>query len=108
MTFKQRKVAKHGVVTTLGFPEGQLVTVARVDERTQIISTESPERVDAMVRALSRPPEGRHQALTERLQGKPHAAHPLPRARQEGEADAALSDQDAARFSDTPRARRPF
>ena len=46
MTLKQRKVAKHGVVTTLGFPEGQSVIVARIDERTQLVSTESPERIE--------------------------------------------------------------
>ena len=37
---RKRKAGKNGVVATLGMPEGQIVTVARVDERTELVSLE--------------------------------------------------------------------
>src|ERR1017187_9069640 len=94
---KLRKISKHGVVTTLGFPEGHLVTVARVDERTEIVSMESPERVEEMVALLPRPQKERHSSLMERLQGRSSAPAPLPRIHTEVEPDAPLSDADAHR-----------
>lgn len=106
---KQRKVSKHGVVTTLGFHEGNLVTVARVDERTEIISLESPEKVEEMVALLARPSQkNRHSALMERLQGKSSAPKTFPRRRLEAESDAPLSETDADKFNHRARGRRSF
>ena len=105
---KQRKVSKHGVVTTLGFHEGNLVTVARIDERTEIISLESPEKVEEMVALLTKPPsqKDRHSALMERLQGKSSAPKPLPRRPMEMELDAPLTEADADKCSYRARGRR--
>jgi len=105
---KQRKVSKHGVVTTLGFHEGNLVTVARIDERTEIISLESPEKVEEMVALLVKPssPKERHSALMERLQGKSSAPTPLPRRPMEMEPDAPLTETDADKCSYRARGRR--
>ena len=105
---RKRKVSKHGVVTTLGFPEGQMVTVARVDERTEIISLESPERVAEMVALLTMPHTGRHNALTERLRGQSTAPTTLPRTHQGVESDIPLTEADADKFSSPRRARRSF
>ena len=108
---KQRKVAKHGVVTTLGFHEGDLVTVAKLDERTQIISLEPPERVEEMVTLLAKQPlshDHRHSALMKRLQGKSTAPSALPRLTREIELDASLSEADADKFTHRARGRRSF
>ena len=107
---KQRKVSKHGVITTLGFPEGHLVTVARVDERTEIVSMESPERVEEMVVLLTRPQpqKQRHGALMERLQGKTSAPSLLPRNHSETELDEPLSEADADKCAYQRRGRRSF
>ncbi len=108
---KQRKVSKHGVVTTIGFHEGNLVTVARVDERTEIISLESPEKVEEMVALLTKQPSSRtdrHSALMERLQGKSSVPTPLPRRPMGAELDASLTEADADRVSHRARGRRSF
>lgn len=108
---KQRKVSKHGVVTTLGFHEGNLVTVARIDERTEIISLESPEKVEEMVALLAKgpsPQNDRHSALMERLQGKSSVPTPLPRRLMGAELDAPLTEADADRLSHRARGRRSF
>jgi len=109
---KQRKVSKHGVVTTLGFHEGNLVTVARIDERTEIISLETPEKVDEMVALLAKQPSSqgnRHGALMERLHGKSSAPTTLPPRRPVGvELDAPLTEADADKFTHRSRGRRSF
>lgn len=108
---KQRKVSKHGVVTTLGFHEGNLVTVARIDERTEIISLESPEKVEEMVALLAKQPSSqndRHSALMERLQGKSSAPTPLPRRLMGTELDAPMAEADADKFTHRARGRRSF
>jgi hypothetical protein len=104
---RKRKVSKHGVVTTLGFPEGQIVTVARVDERTEIVSLESPERVEEMVALLTRPKTERHRELMERIQGQSHAnTGSLPRSYNGVEPDVALSETQASLFTHRERNRR--
>jgi hypothetical protein len=106
---KQRKVSKHGVVTTLGFHEGNVVTVARVDERTEIISLESPEKVEEMVALLAKQPssqQDRHSALMERLQGKSSVPAPLARRLMEAEPGAPLTEADAGKFTHRARGRR--
>ena len=108
---KQRKVSKHGVVTTLGFHEGNLVTVARIDERTEIISLESPEKVEEMVALLAKQPSchnDRHSALMERLQGKSSVPNSLPRRLTGTELDAPLTETDADKCSHRTRGRRSF
>lgn len=107
---KQRKVSKHGVVTTLGFHEGNLVTVARIDERTEIISLESPEKVEEMVALLTKQPsqKERHRALMEKLQGRTSAPTPLPRRLMGAELDAPIAEAEADKFTHRARGRRPF
>lgn len=108
---KQRKVAKNGVVTTLGFHEGDVVIVAKLDERTQIVSLESPEKVEEMVTLLSKQPSSqssRHNALMERLQGKSTAPSPLPRRVMATELDVPLTEADAASYAHRARGRRSF
>ena len=100
--------AKHGVVTLLGLPAGHQVTVARVDERTEIVSMESPERVEEMVALLTRPQKERHYELMERIQGQSCAPTSLPRSYTEVEPDAPLSQADADQFTHRGRSRRSF
>ena len=106
---RKRKVSKNGVVTTLGFPEGQTVTVIRVDERTEIISLEPPERLEAMVALLSKPRQERHSALMQRLQGRAHdSGSTLSREHTAVELEAPLSEADADRVVYRGQNRRTF
>jgi hypothetical protein len=107
---RQRKVSKHGVVTTLGLAEGQMVTIARVDAQTQILSLASPERIEEMVALLTQPRPRRHRALMERLRKRANAGSALLRPSFIGEIeqDAPISEAQAGLFATWVQNRRPF
>jgi hypothetical protein len=109
LEIRRRKAGKNGVVTTLGMPEGQVVTVVRVDARTEIVSLEPEDRVREMVAALRRPQGGRHSELMERLRGESRAEEPLTRGRHLGrEQDVPTTEGEADLFASRLRVRRPF
>ena len=106
---KSRRVGKNGVVTSLGFSEGQTVTVVRVDDRTQIVSSEPMERLEEMVALISKPPQERHSALMQKLQGRSHySSSTLPRTYTTLEQEAPLSETDAMRVAYRGQGRRHF
>jgi hypothetical protein len=106
---KTRKVTSHGAVTTIGLTAGQIVTVVRIDERTELVSVEPPDRVEAMASLLVQDPKtSRHGELAARLQGRTHQADPLPRKSGPVEPDTPLTETDARRFTHPARPRRPF
>lgn len=105
---RRRKAGKNGVVTTLGIPAGHMVTVARVDERTELVSLEPVERVEAMAAALQAPGVARHKELMARLQSRAHDASAMPRAYTGPERDSALSEVDVKLVASRVRNRRTF
>jgi len=107
LEMRRRKAGKNGVVTTLGIPAGQTVTVVRVDARTELVSMEPEARIKEMVEILthtSHPP--RFGGLMERMRGRSHTAAPLPRERQEPESMSPLTEADAAHFAFSGTTRR--
>jgi hypothetical protein len=109
LEMRRRKAGKNGVVTTLGIPEGQTVTVVRIDTRTELVSMEPEERIKEMVEMLTYSSHPlRFGRLMERVRGLSHAAAPLPRARQEPERTSTLTEADAKRFAFSGTTRRRF
>ena len=109
LEMRRRKAGKNGVVTTLGIPEGQTVTVVRVDASTELVSMEPEARIKEMVEMLthaSHPP--RFGGLMERVRGRSHTAAPLPREHQDPEPLSALTEAAAARFAFSGMTRRRF
>jgi hypothetical protein len=106
---RKRKAGKNGVVATLGMPEGQIVTVARVDERTELVSLEPEDRVREMVASLKRSRQGgRHALLAERLSGQLREG-PFPPAQVSSpEADVATTPVEAELFGSRAENRRRF